>query len=293
MTFMCKKIEIFLADVRGFCAGVERALQIVEKALQEGPFPVYVLHEIVHNEAVVEDLRKRGVVFADHIRQIPAGSGTLIFSAHGVGKMVEKEATATSLHIVDATCPIVKKLHRKMEEYEAQSRHILLLGKKGHREVEGLLGRVDSPVTVLDSIPVVESFLKEANRTLPYGSLSQTTLNAADVEKMSLLLKERLPDLEISAEVCFATRDRQNAVRVLAQKCSLVLVVGSEKSSNTKRLLETAIQCGAKAYLVPRAGAVKPEWFRGVSSVGVTSGASCPESLLQDVCAEIRHITGE
>ena len=118
-------------------------------------------------------------------------------------------------------------------------------------------------------------------------------LNAADVEKMSLLLKERLPDLEISAEVCFATRDRQNAVRLLAQKCSLVLVVGSEKSSNTKRLLETAIQCGAKAYLVPRAGAVKPEWFRGISSVGVTSGASCPESLLQDVCAEIRHITGE
>lgn len=284
---MNKQPEILLAELRGFCAGVERALQIVEQALQKGPFPVYVLHEIVHNESVVESLRKRGVLFIEELSEA-AGEGTLIFSAHGVSRSVEAEAMKSSLHIVDATCPIVKKLHRNMEEYAAEKHHILLFGKKGHREVEGLLGRVDCEVHVLESSAALEEFLSGADRSLSYACLSQTTLNAQDVAKMSSRLQEELPDLRICADVCFATRDRQNAVRVLAEKCSLILVVGSEKSSNTRHLLETARQCGAEAYLVPHADSLEKEWLRGKDLIGITSGASCPESLLQSVCERIR-----
>lgn len=283
--------KILLASVRGFCAGVERALQIVESALQAGPFPVYVLHEIVHNELVVQSLRERGVIFIDEVEQA-SGQGTLIFSAHGVSRKVEESARRTDLTIVDATCPIVKKLHRNMEEYASQKRHILLFGKKGHREVEGLLGRVDSPVTVLESPAEVEEFLQKADRHLPYGCLSQTTLNAQDVAEMSSRLQQELSDLQISANVCFATRDRQNAVRLLAKECSVILVVGSGKSSNTRRLLETARSCGVDSYLVPSADALKEEWIQPHKVIGITSGASAPESLLESVRLRVEELCG-
>lgn len=282
---------ILLAETRGFCAGVERALLLVEKALREGPFPVYVLHEIVHNEAVVESLQNRGVIFVDHISEASAANGTLIFSAHGVSKPVEEEAASTPLHVVDATCPIVKRLHKNMEEFAAAGRHILLFGKKGHREVEGLLGRVREPVTVLESLEEMEDFLLHCRKDLSYGCLSQTTLNASEVAKMSERLKAVLTDLAISANVCFATRDRQEAVRLLAEKCSVILVVGSPKSSNTRRLQETALQCGVASYLISHPDQIKAEYILPHSCIGITSGASAPESLLQQVCEKVRELS--
>ena len=277
--------EILLAEPRGFCAGVERALRKVEEALREGPFPVYVLHEIVHNETVVESLRRRGVIFIDEPAE--AQGGTLIFSAHGVSRAVEKESAELGIRVVDATCPIVKSLHRRMEEYAASGREILLFGRNGHREVEGLLGRVNVPVTVLESDAELDCFLKTADRRKKYACLSQTTLNAEDVERMGKRLLAELPDVEVAAEVCFATRDRQNAVRKLAEKCPVILVVGSAKSSNTKRLYETALECGVRAYLLPDASALNPDWVEGASRIGITSGASAPEELVRELVVRL------
>lgn len=281
-------IEIRLAKVRGFCAGVERALRKVEEALRAGPFPVYVLHEIVHNETVVDGLRKRGVIFIDDPAE--AKSGTLIFSAHGVSRAVEKQSTKPGVKVVDATCPIVKSLHRRMEEFAAAGKTIILFGRNGHREVEGLLGRVDVPVKVIESETELENFLKTADRTESYACLSQTTLNAADVERMSRRLKKILPDVTAASEVCHATRERQEAVKELAKDCPVVLVVGSFQSSNTRRLYETALGEGVRAHLLSGASELKPEWLEGVSQVGITSGASAPEELVQELCSKI-HLT--
>lgn len=280
--------EILLAEPRGFCAGVERALRKVDEALRDGPFPVYVLHEIVHNETVVESLRRRGVIFIDEPSE--AGGGTLIFSAHGVSRAVETEAAGLGIRVVDATCPIVKSLHRRMEEYAGAGRVILLFGRNGHREVEGLLGRVNVPVTVIESEAELEIFLKTADRGKKYACLSQTTLNAEDVARMGARLRAELPDVEVAAEVCFATRDRQAAVRKLAETCPVILVVGSAKSSNTKRLYETALECGVRAHLLPDAAALNPEWVRGVSRIGITSGASAPEELVQALTARFSEL---
>lgn len=281
------KTEIRLAEVRGFCAGVERALHKVEEALRTGPFPVYVLHEIVHNEKVVESLRKRGVIFIDDPAE--AESGTLIFSAHGVSRAVEDAAAKRNVKIVDATCPIVKQLHRRMEEFAAAGKTIVLFGRNGHREVEGLLGRVEVPVTVIESQKEVEEFLKTADRSKPYACLSQTTLNASDVERMGKRLQTALPDVTMASEVCHATKERQDAVRKLAETCKVILVVGSRKSSNTRRLYETAQAGGAKAYLLADASEFRPEWIEGTDRVGITSGASAPEELVKELCHKIHH----
>ena len=238
-------IEIRLAKVRGFCAGVERALRKVEEALRTGPFPVYALHEIVHNDLVVEGLRERGVIFIDDPSE--AADGTLIFSAHGVSRAVEEAAAKRKVKIVDATCPIVKSLHRRMEDFAAAGKTIILFGRNRHREVEGLLGRVNVPVTVIESEAELEDFLKTADPSKSYACLSQTTLNASDVERMGARLREILPDVTLASEVCHATRERQEAVQELAKHCPVILVVGSRKSSNTRRLYETALANGAKA----------------------------------------------
>ena len=281
-------IEIRLAKARGFCAGVERALNKVEEALRNGPFPVYVLHEIVHNETVVEGLRKRGVIFIDEPSE--AKSGTLIFSAHGVSRQVEAEAGKLAVKVVDATCPIVKSLHRRIEQFAAEGKTIILFGRSGHREVEGLLGRVKVPVTVIESEAELEKFLKTADRKKPYACLSQTTLNAADVERMSARLKAELPDVTAASEVCHATRERQEAVKELAKSCPVILVVGSARSSNTRRLYETALGQGVRAHLLGSAAEFRPEWLEGVSRVGITSGASAPEELVRELCDRI-HLT--
>ena len=280
-------IEIRLAKVRGFCAGVERALRKVEEALKTGPFPVYVLHEIVHNEQVVEGLRKRGVIFIDD--PADAESGTLIFSAHGVSRAVEEQSAKPGVKVVDATCPIVKSLHRKMEEFAAAGKRIVLFGRNGHREVEGLLGRVNVPVTVIESETELEDFLKTADKSKSYACLSQTTLNASDVERMGARLREVLPDVTPASEVCHATRERQEAVKELAKTCPVILVVGSRKSSNTRRLHETALANGAKAYLLADASEFQEEWVEGAECVGITSGASAPEELIEELCHKIHH----
>ena len=284
--------EILLAEPRGFCAGVERALQTVEKALSEGPFPVYVLHEIVHNECIVNELKKRGVRFINEPEEADDG-GTLIFSAHGVSRDVEERAAELSLKVIDAACPIVKALHRKMEQFSLAGKEIILFGRKGHREVEGLLGRVSTPVHVIESQEGLQNFLAQADRKKSYACLSQTTLNADDIHAMTEELKKALPDLEVSAEVCFATRDRQNAVRDLAACCDLILVAGSQQSSNTKRLLDVALRNGVKAYLLPDAGSLRKEWLQNVSAVGITAGASAPESLVKELTEKIRIYTQE
>ncbi len=281
-------IEIRLAKVRGFCAGVERALHKVEEALRTGPFPVYVLHEIVHNETVVARLRARGVIFIDDPAE--ATGGTLIFSAHGVSRAVEEQASKPGVKVVDATCPIVKSLHRRMEEFAAAEKSILLFGRNGHREVEGLLGRVSVPVEVIESETELEEFLKTADKTKAYACLSQTTLNASDVERMSARVKAVLPDVTAASEVCHATRERQDAVKELAKDCPVILVVGSPQSSNTHRLYETALGEGVRAYLLGSAAEFRKEWLKGVSRVGITSGASAPEELVRELCEKI-HLT--
>ena len=280
-------IEIRLAKVRGFCAGVERALRKVEEALRTGPFPVYVLHEIVHNETVVAGLRKQGVIFIDDPAE--AKNGTLIFSAHGVSRAVEELAAKPGVKVVDATCPIVKSLHRRMEEFAAAGKTIVLFGRNGHREVEGLLGRVDVPVRVIESETELEDFLKTADKSKSYACLSQTTLNASDVERMTAKLKAELPKVCAASEVCHATRERQEAVKELAKDCPVILVVGSLQSSNTRRLCETARKQGVKAHLLANASDLKMEWLEGVSCVGITSGASAPEELVQELCNKIHQ----
>ena len=280
--------EIRLAEVRGFCAGVERALRKVEDALQTGPFPVYVLHEIVHNEKVVDGLRERGVIFIDHPAE--AESGTLIFSAHGVSRQVEAEAAKQNVKVIDATCPIVKSLHRRIEQFAASGKNIVLLGRIGHREVEGLLGRVDVPVTVIESPEELERFLETADKTKSYACLSQTTLNASDVERMGARMREILPDVTMASEVCHATKERQEAVKKLAETCEAILVVGSRKSSNTRRLYETALAQGVRAHLLENAAELDEEWLKGVSRIGITSGASAPEELVQELCSKIGFI---
>ena len=280
--------KVLLASPRGFCAGVERALKTVDDALKTGPFPVYVLHEIVHNENVVESLRKRGVIFIENPKEA-SGGGTLIFSAHGVSREVEEQAALLKVRVIDAACPIVKSLQRRIEAFEAEGREIILFGKEGHREVEGLLGRVHSTVHVMDSEEALDSFLAGADPSKCYACLSQTTLNADDVARMGQRLKEKLPHLTFAAEVCFATRDRQQAVKELAEKCDVILVVGSEKSSNTKRLYETAASCGVRAYLLSDAGGFTPSMIGGAECVGITSGASAPEELVRELLETVER----
>ncbi len=286
-----KEKIVILASKRGFCSGVERALKAVDEALKTGPHPVYVLHEIVHNEHIVEQLRRKGVFFIEEPEE--AESGTLIFSAHGVSREVEARAEALGIHLVDATCGIVKSLHHKAEKFERSGMRILLFGKKGHREIEGVLGRVSCPVTVLENKAAVSEFLntltaKERNEC-HFGCLSQTTLNSDDVLEMRRLLSESLTHLEVDADVCFATRDRQNAVKELAAKCGLVLIVGSAKSSNSRRLCETAASCGAEALLISDPGCFDPAVLERHTAVGVSSGASAPEELVTELLEILRR----
>ena len=236
---------------------------------------------------VVDGLRERGVIFIDHPAE--AESGTLIFSAHGVSRQVEAEAEKQDVKVVDATCPIVKSLHRRIEQFASSGKTIVLFGRNGHREVEGLLGRVEVPVTVIESPEELESFLKTADKSKPYACLSQTTLNASDVERMGGRMREILPDVTMASEVCHATKERQEAVKKLAETCEVILVVGSRKSSNTRRLYETAQAAGVRAYQLGDVSEFREEWLDGVKTVGITSGASAPEELVKELCHKIHQ----
>ena len=283
---MSKPLEIILAEPRGFCAGVDRAIEIVERALNLYGAPVYVRHEIVHNKWVVQDLKAKGVIFVGEVDEIPDGAIT-VFSAHGISEKVENSAKLRDLPVIDATCPLVTKVHKEAQRYEAEGRQIILIGHDGHPEVEGTSGRVKNGVLLVENEQDVESLVVEDENKLAY--VTQTTLSVDDTRGIITRLKERFPAI-IGPElrdICYATQNRQNAVRELARQVDLLLVIGSANSSNSNRLRDLAAEIGVNAYLIDDGSGLNPEWFDQVCRVGITAGASAPEHLVQDVVAAI------
>ena len=281
-------IRVVLAQPRGFCAGVERAIEIVERALRKYGPPIYVRHEIVHNRHVVDDLRTRGAVFVDELDEIPAGAMT-VFSAHGVAKRVEELAAERGLPVIDATCPLVAKVHNEGRRYARQGREIVLIGHAGHAEVEGTIGQVPAKVHLVQTVGDVPGLQVLDPDKLAY--ITQTTLSVDDTRGIIAALKERFPSIvgPDVRDICYATQNRQTAVRELAGLVDLILVVGSRNSSNSNRLREIGEELGKPAYLIDDAEALQAEWFVGVESVGVTAGASAPELLVRGVLDGLRQ----
>ena len=282
-------MRVILAQPRGFCAGVERAIQIVERALKKFGPPIYVRHEIVHNRHVVDDLRQRGAIFVDELDQVPDGAMT-IFSAHGVAKKVEQDAAARQLPVIDATCPLVAKVHNEGRRYARQDREIVLIGHAGHAEVEGTIGQVPGTVHLVQTAADVATLTITNPEKLAY--ITQTTLSVDDTRGIIAALKARFPAIvgPDVRDICYATQNRQQAVRELAEQVDLILVVGSRNSSNSNRLREIGEELGRPAYLIDDASALRPEWFQGVGSVGLTAGASAPESLVLGVIDGLRQM---
>lgn len=282
-------IRVVLAQPRGFCAGVERAIEIVERALKKFGPPIYVRHEIVHNRHVVEDLRRRGAVFVDELDQIPPGAMT-VFSAHGVARRVEEVAADRGLPVIDATCPLVAKVHAEGRRYAAGGREIVLVGHAGHAEVEGTIGQIPGRVHLVQTVDDVAALEPGTPDHLAY--ITQTTLSVDDTRHIIAALKARFPGIvgPDTRDICYATQNRQQAVRDLAQAVDVILVVGSCNSSNSNRLREIGAELGKPSYLIDDADALNPEWFAGIESVGLTAGASAPESLVQGVIEGLRRI---
>jgi 4-hydroxy-3-methylbut-2-en-1-yl diphosphate reductase len=284
-------MQVILAQPRGFCAGVERAIEIVERALTLYGPPIYVRHEIVHNGHVVERLRAKGVTFVDEVEEVPPGSVT-IFSAHGVSLAVDEAARARGLKVIDATCPLVARVHLEGARYARQGRDIVLIGHAGHAEVEGTLGRLTGPVHLVASAEDVADL--EVERPDHVAYITQTTLSVDDTRGIIDALKARFPSIvgPDTDDICYATQNRQRAVLDLAPKVDLMLVVGAANSSNSNRLREIAGTAGVPAYLIEDATALDPGWLDGVSVVGVTAGASAPEDLVQEVVAVLKQRGG-
>src|ERR1700720_3288766 len=282
-------MRVILAQPRGFCAGVERAIEIVERALKKFGPPIYVRHEIVHNRHVVEDLRQRGAIFVDELDQVPDGAMT-IFSAHGVAKKVEQLAAERGLPVIDATCPLVAKVHNEGRRYASQGREIVLVGHAGHAEVEGTIGQVPAKVHLVQTVADVAMLQVKDTEKLAY--ITQTTLSVDDTRGIISALTARFPTIvgPDVRDICYATQNRQQAVRDLAHQVDMILVVGSRNSSNSNRLREIGEELGRPAYLIDDASAMRPEWFRNVAVVGVTAGASAPESLVRGVLEGVREI---
>jgi len=287
---------IRLANPRGFCAGVDRAIAIVERALDQFGAPIYVRHEVVHNKHVVETLKKRGAVFVEEIDEIPAGS-TCIFSAHGVPKAVEKAAEDKGLHVFDATCPLVTKVHMEVAKAAKESLDVILIGHEGHPEVEGTLGQMPSDASsralLIESPEDVDALTGIDPDRLQF--VTQTTLSVDDTEEVISALRKRFPNINgpRKDDICYATQNRQDAVKALAKESELILVVGSKNSSNSNRLRELAERLGARAFLIDRADEVEKDWLRGIKTVGVTSGASAPEVLVQAVIQRLEEAGGQ
>ncbi len=280
-------IRVVLAQPRGFCAGVERAIEIVEKAIEKYGPPIYVRHEIVHNRHVVERLRAKGAVFVDELAEIPPGSVT-IFSAHGVSSAVEDEAATRRLPVIDATCPLVSKVHNEGQRYANQGRETVLIGHAGHPEIEGTMGRITGKVHLISTAAEVARLKVADPSKLAY--ITQTTLSVDDTKAVIEALRARFPDIvgPDTKDICYATQNRQRAVRELAQMVEIVLVVGAANSSNSNRLREIATEQGIAAYLIADADSLKPEWLDGVESVGITAGASAPEELVQQLIDRLK-----
>ena len=275
-------LKVVLANPRGFCAGVVRAIDIVEQAIERHGAPVYVRHEIVHNRHVVDALRAKGAVFVDHLADIPEGALT-IFSAHGVARSVEDEARMRDLPVIDATCPLVTKVHVQGRRYAKAGRTLVLIGHQGHAEVDGTMGQIDAPIHLVQSVEDVAA-LSLADDT-PIAYVTQTTLSVDDTRGIIAALKARFSDVQGPdvSEICYATQNRQTAVRDLATVSDLVIVVGSTTSSNSNRLREIGSESGVASYLVADGSEVKPEWFANVQTVGITAGASAPEEMVKNV----------
>jgi len=279
---MQQPLTIILAQPRGFCAGVDRAIEIVDKALEIYGAPVYVRHEIVHNKWVVEDMRARGVVFVDDVSEVPDGAIT-VFSAHGISEKVENEAKLRELPIIDATCPLVTKVHKEAQRYEAEGRELILIGHAGHPEVEGTSGRVQQVIHLVENAADVAKL--EVGNPDKLAYVTQTTLSVDDTKEVIAALKNRFPNIagpELR-DICYATQNRQNAVRTLASQVQMLLVIGSKNSSNSNRLRDLSEEIGVESYLIDEAKNLNPSWFDKVETVGITAGASAPEHLVQGV----------
>ena len=282
-------MPITLANPRGFCAGVERAIAIVERALEQYGAPIYVRHEVVHNKFVVDGLKARGAIFIESLSDVPPGA-TLIFSAHGVPKSVRDEAAARELRIFDATCPLVTKVHVEVSRMRAEGREIIMIGHKGHPEVEGTMGQSSGGMYLVETVDDVARLTVPDTSRLAY--VTQTTLSVDDAATIVAALRDRFPEIvgPKKDDICYATQNRQDAVRVLARDCDLVLVVGSVTSSNSNRLRELAELLGCQAYLIDRADNIDPVWFIDQPRIGITAGASAPEVLVAEVVARLHDL---
>lgn len=281
-------MQVILAQPRGFCAGVKRAIEIVSRAIEVYGAPLYVRHEIVHNRTVVEELKSKGAVFVDDLADVPDGA-TLIFSAHGVPRSVCEAAHARPLRIFDATCPLVTKVHRQVVKLHDNGKKIVMIGHAGHPEVEGTMGQIDEGIYLVESVKAVNELdLETSASDLSY--VTQTTISVDDAAEVIWALKKRFPAITEPKknDVCYATQNRQDAVKRLAAACDLVLVVGSVTSSNSNRLREVAERHGCTAKLIDTAADMRSEWFEGVATIGITAGASAPDFLVQEVVSRLK-----
>lgn len=285
-------MELLLANPRGFCAGVDRAIEIVERALELHGAPIYVRHEVVHNKFVVDGLRQKGAVFIEDLSDVPSGS-ILIFSAHGVSQAVRHEAEARGLTVFDATCPLVTKVHIEVSRMREQGKEIVMIGHAGHPEVEGTMGQSNGGMYLVESPDQVAHLTVSDEKNLAY--VTQTTLSVDDASTIIAALKTRFPFITgpKKDDICYATQNRQDAVKMLVKQCDVVVVVGSPNSSNSNRLREVAANVRVPAYLVNDASELQAEWFIGKAHVGISAGASAPEVLVQGVIARLQQMGGE
>ena len=281
--------EIVLAEPRGFCAGVDRAIEIVDRALLKFGAPVYVRHEIVHNTYVVDDLKSRGAIFIEDLNDVPAGA-TLVFSAHGVPKSVEAEAARRGFTVFDATCPLVTKVHVEVAKLHKEGYEFVMIGHKGHPEVEGTMGQLVDGIYLVEDVADVAHIQPKQNERL--AVVTQTTLSVDDAAEITEAVVARFPNIRRPKmqDICYATQNRQDAVKVLSAEVDLVIVVGSPTSSNSNRLRDVAQRYGAESYMVDTAAELQPEWFEGKTRVGLTAGASAPDILVQEVISRMRAL---
>jgi 4-hydroxy-3-methylbut-2-enyl diphosphate reductase len=284
-----RPLEVLLAQPRGFCAGVVRAIEIVERALEKYGAPVYVRHEIVHNKYVVESLKAKGAIFVEDLSEVPPSAVT-VFSAHGVAKSVEDEAASRKLPVLDATCPLVTKVHNQGKRYMSRGRVLVLIGHAGHPEVEGTMGQVPGPVHLVQSVEDVAALTIPTESPVAY--ITQTTLSVDDTRDIIVALHARFSNIEGPdvRDICYATQNRQSAVRDLSKRVDVILVVGAANSSNSNRLREIGTEVGVPSYLIADGRELNPEWLKDVKTVGVTAGASAPEVLVDDVIEALRRI---
>ena len=285
-------MQIELANPRGFCAGVERAIQTVEEALTRYGIPIYVRHAVVHNRSVVADLSERGVVFVEDLDEVP-DKATVILSAHGVSRAVIKESSRRRLNVYDATCPLVTKVHAEVRRFRSEGKEVVMIGHAGHPEVEGTLGQCDSGIYLVEDLNGVNELQVKNPASLAY--VTQTTLSVDDTTRIVTALRMRFPAIDgpRKGDICYATQNRQDAIRSIAQRADVVLVLGSPTSSNSNRLREVAAESGADAHLIDDVSEIQPEWLDGCELVGVTAGASAPESLVVDVIDQLVVLGGE